>query len=73
MRLDIRIPVGLFFGVVGLLLAGFGALDPGAVATRPAPFNVNLVWGVVLAAFGGAMLAWVRFSPHRPSGSDPGA
>jgi len=52
MGLDIRLPIGLLFSVLGLLLAGFGALSNKEIYQRSLGFNVNLAWGIVLLIFG---------------------
>jgi hypothetical protein len=55
--LDIRTPIGLMFGIFGLLLVGYGLLTNGsAIYQRSLGVNVNLWWGLVLLAFGGIML-----------------
>ena len=57
MGLDIRTPIGLVFGIFGLLLAGYGLLTDGSeIYKRSLGLNVNLEWGIVLLVFGGVML-----------------
>lgn len=56
MGLDIRLPIGLLFSVVGALLVGYGALSNKAIYQRSLGLNVNLAWGVVLLIFGVTML-----------------
>ena len=58
MGLDIRWPIGMMFTLIGLLLAGYGVFKRSASISLD--ININLVWGVVLLAFGAAMLffAW---------------
>ncbi len=57
MGLDIRTPIGLLFAILGALLVGYGLLTAGSdVYERSLGLNVNLGWGLVLLAFGGAML-----------------
>ena len=56
MGLDIRLPIGLLFSVVGALLLGYGALSNKAIYQRSLDFNINLAWGVVLLVFGVTML-----------------
>jgi hypothetical protein len=57
MGLDIRIPIGLMFGIFGLLLAGYGLLTRGAeMYQRSLGYNINLEWGIVLLVFGAVML-----------------
>ena len=57
MGLDIRLPIGLLFTLVGLLLiiAGFTYTDADTLK-RSLEININLRWGVVLVVFGGLML-----------------
>jgi len=57
MGLDIRWPIGLMFSIVGLLLAGYGLVTDAAIYKCSLGININLIWGVVLLVFGGAMLA----------------
>jgi multisubunit Na+/H+ antiporter MnhG subunit len=52
MGLDIRLPVGLLFSILGLLLAGFGAVSEKGIYERSLGLNINLVWGTVLLIFG---------------------
>lgn len=56
MELDIRLPIGLLFGILGLLLVGYGLLSDPAIYARSLGMNVNLGWGLVLLAFGAVML-----------------
>ena len=57
MGLDIRTPIGLMFGLFGLLLTGYGLLTRGsAIYQRSLGYNVNLEWGAVLLVFGLVML-----------------
>jgi len=57
MGLDIRIPLGSLFLILGALLAGYGALSDPAIYQRSLGLDVNLWWGGALIAFGLAMLA----------------
>jgi multisubunit Na+/H+ antiporter MnhG subunit len=56
MGLDIRIPLGLMFTIIGLLLAGFGLFSDPAIYQRSLGIDVNLWWGLVLLVFGAVML-----------------
>jgi multisubunit Na+/H+ antiporter MnhG subunit len=56
MGLDIRLPIGLLFSVLGLLLAVFGALSAKGIYQRSLGLNVNLGWGIVLLVFGIVMV-----------------
>jgi protein-S-isoprenylcysteine O-methyltransferase Ste14 len=73
MHLDIRLPIGLMFAVVGVILTLFGLVSDHAMYKRSLGINVNLWWGLVLVVFGGFMLfmAWRAQArsevPHDPS------
>jgi len=55
--LDIRTPIGLMFGIFGLLLTGYGLATSGSpIYERSLGQNLNLGWGAVLLVFGGVML-----------------
>ena len=56
MNLDLRLPIGLMFTIVGLLLTGFGLVSDAAIYQRSLGINVNLWWGLVLVVFGLVML-----------------
>lgn len=60
MALDIRVPIGSLFVLVGALLAGYGLFSNPEVYQRSLGIDINLWWGGVLLAFGLAMLglAW---------------
>lgn len=60
MRIDIRLPIGTLFTLLGLLVAGYGMLSDPAIYQRSLGYNVNLVWGLVLVAFGALMLVLGR-------------
>jgi hypothetical protein len=59
MGLDIRWPIGLMFGLIGLLLTVYGAMtgSDAEMYKRSLDININLCWGLVLLVFGGIMLA----------------
>ena len=58
MNFDLRLPIGLMFSFYGIVLAGYGLFSQSdkAMYERSLGININLVWGVVLLAFGGIML-----------------
>ena len=61
MGLDIRYPIGLMFGIIGLVMVLYGLLtgaDP--MYQRSLGINVNVWWGGVLLVFGGLMLYFAR-------------
>jgi hypothetical protein len=63
-QLDIRVPIGGLFTVLGLLVGGYGIATRGdaALYERSLSVNINLLWGAVMIVFGLAMLAlgWRR-------------
>lgn len=56
MGLDIRTPIGLMFSVFGVILTIYGFLSDRVIYGRSLGININLVWGLVLLAFGISML-----------------
>ena len=58
MGLDIRLPIGLMFSIVGAILTAYGLMTRGSeIYARSLGYNINFRWGVVLLAFGLLMLA----------------
>jgi hypothetical protein len=53
--LDLRIPSGSFFLLLGLILVGLGIFKPELRAPL-SETNVNLYAGIAMAVFGGVML-----------------
>jgi hypothetical protein len=51
MGLDIRLLIGLLFSILGLILAGFGAVSDHGIYERSISLNLNLAWGTVLLVF----------------------
>lgn len=67
MGLDIRLPIGMMFTLLGALLAiyGFASGSDAGMYKSSLGLNVNLWWGIVLFIFGAIMLLfalWSRFS-----------
>ena len=60
MGLDIRLPIGLMFALLGILLSAYGMLSDRAIYAKSLGINVNLGWGLVLLAFGIVMLLLAR-------------
>jgi hypothetical protein len=56
MNLDIRFPLGLMFGIMGLILAGYGLVSGDRAHAGGEAINLNLWWGLLLLVFGGIML-----------------
>ena len=64
--LDLRVPTGFFFSIVGLILVAMGVFAPSERAALT-DSNVNLYCGLVMLAFGLIMLALSRLSKHEDS------
>ncbi len=58
MGLDIRLPIGLLFVIIGGVLAVFGWLADPRIYARSLGINVNLWWGLVMLAVG-AIFLWL--------------
>lgn len=68
--LDLRVPIGLLFILLGVVIAGFGAATAGdaAMYARTDGVNVNLLWGLVLLATGVVFLLLARRAARRDAG-----
>jgi hypothetical protein len=60
MTLDIRIPIGLLFAILGALLAAYGLASDQALYRRSLGININLWWGLAMLAFGILMIVLGR-------------
>ena len=62
MGLDIRLPIGGMFAIIGLLLAVYGLLTAGdeRLYTRTLMVNINFWWGVAMLVFGVLLLYFGR-------------
>ena len=60
MHLDVRLPMGLLFLILGIVLCGYGITADPAIYAKSLGQNVNVVWGGIFAAFGVAMLYLAR-------------
>jgi hypothetical protein len=57
MRMDLRLPMGAMFLLLGAILAAYGIVTRGsAIYQRSAGVDINLAWGGVMAIFGALML-----------------
>jgi hypothetical protein len=68
--LDIRLPIGTLFTLLGGLLLAWGLWAPHAKLPVTFALDLNVIWGLVLAAFGGGMLGWVRLAPGDEQGPE---
>jgi hypothetical protein len=66
MNLDLRIPMGLMFTLVGVILTVYGFATSGSpIYAKSLGINANLDWGVVLLIFGGTMFLLGRAGQKR--------
>lgn len=79
MGLDIRLPIGAMFTVLGLLLAIYGLVTSGdaGLYQRSLHINVNLWWGIIILVFGVLLLVFARLGAksegvHRAADSPEG-
>jgi membrane protein implicated in regulation of membrane protease activity len=57
--LDVRLPIGVLFTALGLILAGYGLSSAGvagATGRVALPLNLNFWWGLAMFVFGALML-----------------
>ncbi|MDR2887620.1 MAG: hypothetical protein LBV26_06445 [Bacteroidales bacterium] len=59
---DIRIPIGLMFSIIGLMITAFGLFtaSDSVMYQKSLGINVNIIMGVVMLAFGLVMLFLAR-------------
>jgi LPXTG-motif cell wall-anchored protein len=59
---DIRIPIGLMFSILGLLITFYGMItfSDAEMYQRSMGINVNIVMGIIMLIFGLAMLFFAR-------------
>lgn len=60
MNFDLRIPIGLMFGIYGVLLSIYGLVGEKETFKRSLDINIDLIWGVALLIFGGLMLLMAK-------------
>jgi hypothetical protein len=62
MGLDIRVPLGLVFLIIGGMMGVFGVFTYGnaALYEKSLGIDINLVWGGVMFAFGAIMFFFGR-------------
>ena len=66
MGIDIRLPLGILFLLLGLTLVAYGALSDPSLYQQSLGINVNLYWGVVLLIFGAMMFILSRRAAASP-------
>ncbi len=72
MGLDIRLPIGLMFSLIGIIMAVYGLMtgSDAEMYKRSLDMNINLIWGVLLLVFGLFMLisAKIAAKGNKPEG-----
>ncbi|MEK7678329.1 MAG: hypothetical protein AAB676_21065 [Verrucomicrobiota bacterium] len=68
MNFDLRLPIGILFSFYGVLLVLYGFIGDKAQYSRSLDININVVWGLVLLAFGAVMLWLSRRSGRKDNG-----
>ncbi|MBO7108046.1 MAG: hypothetical protein J6W73_07415 [Verrucomicrobia bacterium] len=70
MNLDIRVPIGAMFSLIGILLAIYGLMTNGELMyAKSLGINMNLYWGGAMLVFGVIMLIFgvlTQFSGKGP-------
>lgn len=58
-NLDLRLPIGVLFLLLGAILAVFGLLTRAdtVMYAQSGGININLAWGAMMLLFGGVMTA----------------
>ena len=67
--LDLRLPIGLMFSIVGVLLLVYGLATSGnaELYKRSLDININVWWGLFLTVFGSLMLVAARRAAKQDS------
>jgi multisubunit Na+/H+ antiporter MnhG subunit len=75
MGLDIRLPIGLMFTLIGALLViqGFITQNDAEMYKRSLGSNINLIWGGFLLCFGVFMLVLAWFGAKAAKEQAPDA
>jgi hypothetical protein len=73
MGLDVRVPVGLMLGIMGVLLVGYGLLGDSSIYARSLGININAIWGGVLLVVAAVLLSLAWRRPRASAGKTVGA
>jgi hypothetical protein len=68
MQLDVRIPAGLMFLTMGVMLAAYGVAGDQSIYARSLGININLIWGIVMIGAAACLLALAFRSRSRTNG-----
>jgi len=66
MGIDVKLPIGLMFSILGLLLTIYGlfTLPDATMYSKSFGINVNLFSGIIMLVFGLGMLLWLKLKKH---------
>jgi len=64
--LDVRMPIGVMFTLVGAIITIYGKFSDPAIYERSLGINVNLWWGLVMLGFGLFMLIMAMRASKKP-------
>lgn len=71
MNLDLRIPMGMLFSIVGVIMSVYGLFTRGSVIyERSVGMDINLIWGTVMLVFGLTMFLLGRRADKRPPAAE---
>jgi uncharacterized membrane protein len=64
MGIDIKIPIGLMFGLLGMILTIYGLFThtDASIYSRSLGININLFSGLLMLFFGFLMLFFARYT-----------
>jgi hypothetical protein len=64
---DIRIPIGLMFSILGILITGYGifTVSNTEMYNKSLGINVNIIMGILMLAFGLIMLYFSKKKKKR--------
>jgi hypothetical protein len=62
--LDLRLPIGIFFLLVGLVMTVYGVVSPQMIPNITQQINADLDWGILLLVFG-ALMTFFGALAHR--------
>jgi len=60
--LDLRLPIGWLFIILGSLVAAWGILKPTETSCGAISLNLNLSWGLIMLLFGLGMTFLARLN-----------
>ncbi len=67
MGLDLSLPIGLMFSLIGALLTVYGLMTRNSeMYEHSLGININLIWGIVLLIFGVFMLLISKLGKKDP-------